>query len=163
MLFAITDREIFQRGVEVVLADWRYRQQDALADWFESAYLCDAWDIGAFFDGADGRPGQCAYNNTPPKRRGRPTIREMALERDEDLLSTHLLKKPITTRAHHCAYYSSEYGLGAAYEAYIHINEKPVWTVRFPNGVQDFEVRQPQMEPEISQAAGEVKDPHQKK
>jgi hypothetical protein len=72
----------------------------------------------------------------------------MAVERDEDLLSTHLLKKPITTRAHHCAYYS-EYGFGAAYESYIYINEKPVWTVRFPKspgGVQDFEVRQPEME-----------------
>jgi hypothetical protein len=42
MLFAIADWEIFQRGVEVVLADWRYHQQDALADWFESVYLCDA-------------------------------------------------------------------------------------------------------------------------
>jgi hypothetical protein len=48
MLFAITDWEIFQRGVEVVLADWRYHQQDALADWFESVYLCDAWDNGTF-------------------------------------------------------------------------------------------------------------------
>jgi hypothetical protein len=104
----------------------------------------------------------------PPKKRGRPTIREKALERDEDLLSTHMLKKP-----HHyqnTPLYHSEYGLGAAYEAYIHINEKPVWKVRFPKapgGVQDFEVRQPEMErylmafkSEISQA-GEVKDRHQ--
>jgi hypothetical protein len=54
-------------------------------------------------------------------------------------------------------------------ESYIHIiNQKSVWTVRFPkapDGVQDFEVRQPEMErylmafkSEISQA-GEVKDP----
>jgi hypothetical protein len=43
MLSAITDREIFQRVVEVVLADWTYHQQeDAFADWFESVYLCDA-------------------------------------------------------------------------------------------------------------------------
>jgi hypothetical protein len=57
MLSAITDREIFQRGVEVVLADWRYHQQDAFADWFESVYLCDAWDNGSFFAGAGDRPG----------------------------------------------------------------------------------------------------------
>jgi hypothetical protein len=48
MLSAFTDREIFQRVVEVVLAYWRYHQQDAFADWFESVYLCDAWDNGAF-------------------------------------------------------------------------------------------------------------------
>jgi hypothetical protein len=30
----------------------------------------------------------------PPKKRGRPTIREKALEHDDDLLSTHVLKKP---------------------------------------------------------------------
>jgi hypothetical protein len=57
MLSAITDREIFQRGVEFVLADWRYHQQDAFADWFESVYLCDAWDNGSFFAGAEDRPG----------------------------------------------------------------------------------------------------------
>jgi hypothetical protein len=48
MLSAINDREIFQWGVDVVLSDWRYHQQDAFADWFESVYLCDAWDNGAF-------------------------------------------------------------------------------------------------------------------
>jgi hypothetical protein len=170
MLSAITDWEIFQRGVEVVLAYWRNHQQDAFADWFESVYLCDAWDNGPFFDGDGDRPGQCSYCNTSPKKRRRPTIWEIALERDDDLLSTHLLKKP-----HHYKnkpLYYSEYGLGAAYESYIHIHEKPVWTVRFPKalgGVQDFEVRQPEMErclmefkSEISQA-GEVKHPHQKK
>jgi len=58
-------------------------------------------------------------------------------------------------------------------ESYIHINEKPVWTVRFPKapgGVQDFEVQQPEMvrylmafkSDEISQA-GEVKDPNNQK
>jgi hypothetical protein len=35
-------------------------------------------------------------------------------------------------------------------EAFIHINQKPVWkVVRFPNapgGTQDYEVRQPEME-----------------
>jgi hypothetical protein len=48
--------------------------------------------------------------------------------------------------------YHSEYGLGAAYEFMLHINKKPVWTVRFLKalgGIQDFEVRQPEMEPEI--------------
>jgi hypothetical protein len=48
MLSAITDREIFQWVVEVVLAYWRYHQQDAFADGFESVYLCDSWDNGAF-------------------------------------------------------------------------------------------------------------------
>jgi hypothetical protein len=57
---------------------------------------------------------------------------EKALERDEDLLSTHMLKKP-----HHyknTPLYHHEYGLGAAYEA-------KVWKVRFPKapgGVQDL-------------------------
>jgi hypothetical protein len=57
LLAAITDREVFARGVEVVLADWRYHHQFAFADWFESVYLCDAWNNGAFFSGAGGRPG----------------------------------------------------------------------------------------------------------
>jgi hypothetical protein len=108
----------------------------------------------------------------PPKKRGCPSIRE---ERDEDHLSTRMLKKP-----HHYKntplYHAEEYGLGAAYEAYIHINEKPVvWKVRFPKapgGVQDFEVRQPEIEQylmafkyeiSISQAGEVNKDPHQKK
>jgi hypothetical protein len=57
LLSGITDRDIFRRGVEVVLADWRYHHQSAFADWFESVYLCDAWDNGAFFAGAGDRPG----------------------------------------------------------------------------------------------------------
>jgi hypothetical protein len=105
-----------------------------------------------------------------PKKRGRPTTRETALERDKDLLSTHMFQKP-----HHyksTPLYHPEYGLGAAYEAYIHLDEKPVWKVRFPNapgGMQDYEVRQPEMErclrafkSQLSEAS-QVKDPHQKK
>jgi hypothetical protein len=57
MLSTITDRDIFERGVQVVLADWRYHNQHAFADWFESVYLSDAWDNGAFFAGAGDRPG----------------------------------------------------------------------------------------------------------
>jgi hypothetical protein len=97
----------------------------------------------------------------------------MALERDEDLL----LKEP-----HHykntplCVLFNvrSRSCLATSDESYIHINEKPVWTVRFPKapgGVQDFEVRQPEMERYLmafksdeNSQAGEVKDhPHQKK
>ena len=40
MLSAITDREIFQRVVEAVLAYWRHHQQeDASADWFRIRLL----------------------------------------------------------------------------------------------------------------------------
>jgi hypothetical protein len=88
---AITDREIFKRGVEVVLADWRYHQLDAFADWFESVYLGDTWDNGAFFVGAGDRPDQCLNCNKPPTKRACPTIREMALEPDENLLSACML------------------------------------------------------------------------
>jgi hypothetical protein len=70
--------------------------------------------------------------------------------------------------------YHPKYGLGAAYEAFIHIDQKPVWkVVRFPNaapgGTQDYEVRQPEMErclmvfkAQLSNAS-KVNDPHQKK
>jgi hypothetical protein len=68
--------------------------------------------------------------------------------------------------------YHPKYGLGAAYEAFIHIDQKPVWKVRFPNapgGAQDYEVRQPEMErclmafkAQFSNAS-KVNDPHQKK
>jgi hypothetical protein len=50
ILSTITNREIIRRGVEFVIADWRYHHQDAFADWFESVYFCDAWDNGVFFD-----------------------------------------------------------------------------------------------------------------
>jgi hypothetical protein len=103
-----------------------------------------------------------------PKKRGRPTIRETALERDEDedALSTHILKK-----LHHyksTPLYHPEYGLGVAYEAYIHMDQTPVWKVRFPNapgGTQDYEVRQPEMERCLMafSHASKVIDPHQKK
>jgi hypothetical protein len=46
--------------------------------------------------------------------------------------------------------YHPKYGLGTAYEAFIHMDQTPVWkVVRFPNapgGTQDYEVRQPEME-----------------
>jgi hypothetical protein len=68
--------------------------------------------------------------------------------------------------------YHPEYGLGAAYEVFIHIDQKPVWKVRFPNapgGAQDYEVRLPEMErclmvfkTQLSNAS-KVNDPHQKK
>jgi hypothetical protein len=67
--------------------------------------------------------------------------------------------------------YHPKYGLGAAYEAFIHIDQKPVWKVCFPNapgGTQDCEVvRQPEMErclmafkAQLS-SASKVNDPHQ--
>jgi hypothetical protein len=86
MLSAITDREIFQRVVEAVLAYWRHHQQDASADWFESVYLCDAWDNGAFL--LEPATDQVSTHTAIRHRRSvdAPPIREMALERDEDLL-----------------------------------------------------------------------------
>jgi hypothetical protein len=120
--------------------------------------------------------GMCQMNShhvaslKAPKKRGRPTTRETALERDEDLLSTHMLQKP-----HHykgTPLYHPEYGLAAAYEAYIHMDKKPVWKVRFPNapgGTQDYEMRQPEMErclrafkSQLSHSS-QVMDPHQQK
>jgi hypothetical protein len=135
-------QEIFQWVVEVVLADWRYHQQDAFADRFQSVYLCDAWDNnGAFL--LEPATDQVS-SHTAIRYRRSVDAPPMALERDEDLL----LKEP-----HH--YYKNtplcvlfKYGLDrsclAMSESYIHINEKPVWKVRFPKapgGVQDFEVR----------------------
>ena len=68
--------------------------------------------------------------------------------------------------------YHPKYGLGAAYEAFIHMDQTPVWKVRFPNapgGTQDYEVRQPEMErclmafkAQLSNAS-KVNYPHQKK
>jgi hypothetical protein len=59
-----------------------------------------------------------------------------------------------------------------AYEAFIHMDQTPVWKVRFPNapgGTQDYEVRRPEMErcrmafkAQLSNAS-KVNDPHQKK
>jgi hypothetical protein len=103
MLSAITDREIFERVVEVVLAYWRYHQQDAFADGFESVYLCDAWDNGAFL--LEPATDPVSTHTAIRHRRSvdAPPIRVMALERDEDLLR----RSPITARIHHhCAYYS---------------------------------------------------------
>jgi hypothetical protein len=97
------------------------------------------------FVGAGDRPGQYSYCRRSVDA---PPIREMALERDEDLLLKephHYKNKPplcvlFKVRSRSCL---------AMSESYIHIiNQKPVWKVRFPKspgGVQDFEVRQPEM------------------
>jgi hypothetical protein len=141
MLSAITDREIFQRVLEIVLAYWRYHQQDAFADWFESVYLCDAWDNGAFL--LEPVTDQVSTHTAIRHRRSvdaPPIIREKALERDEDLLLKephHYKNTPLCVlfkvRSRSCL---------AMSESYIHINEKPVvWKVRFPKapgGVQDL-------------------------
>jgi hypothetical protein len=50
-------------------------------------------------------------------------------------------RKPPSLQEH-----TSASSKGAAYEAFIHIDQKPVWKVRFPNApgsAQDYEVRQP--------------------
>jgi hypothetical protein len=139
MLSAITDREIFQRVVEVVLAYWRYHQQDAFANRFESVYLCDAWDNGAILlepatDQVSTHAAICHRKSVDA-----PPSREMALERDEDLLQ----KEP-----HHCKntplcvlFKVRSRSCLAMSESYIHIDEKPVWTVPFPKapgGVRDL-------------------------
>jgi hypothetical protein len=44
--------------------------------------------------------------------------------------------------------YHPKYGFRDAYEAFIHMDQTPVWKVRFPyapGGTQDYEVRQPKM------------------
>jgi len=109
MLSAFTDREIFQRVVEVVLAYWRYHQQDAFADWFESVTCVMHGTMGPF----------CWSR--------RQTRSVLILQyATEEAWTPHLSERwpwsamrtccgrsPITTRIHHCAYYS-KYGLGAA-------------------------------------------------
>jgi hypothetical protein len=119
MLSAITDREIFQRVLEVVLAYWRYHQQDAFADWFESVYLCVN---GAFL--LEPVTVQVSTHTAIRHRRSvdTPPIREKALERDEDLLLKephHYKNTPLCVlfkvRSRSCL---------ALSESYIHINER---------------------------------------
>jgi hypothetical protein len=79
-------------------------------------------------------------------------------------------RKPPSQQEHTIV--SSKVWSRAAYEAFIHMDQTPVWKVRFPNapgGTQDYEVRQPEMErcltafkAQLSNAS-KVNDPHQKK
>jgi hypothetical protein len=63
MLVRITNREIFDRGVAVVLADWRDNlNEDVFAAWFEDIYLNDDWGNGSFHAGAGGVPGIASHN-----------------------------------------------------------------------------------------------------
>jgi hypothetical protein len=116
---------------------------------FESVYLCDAWDNGAFLlePATDHRSVLILQYAT--EEAWTPHLSERwSWSRDEDLL----LKEP-----HHykniplCVLFNARFrSCLAMSESYIHINEKPVWTVRFPKapvGVQDFEVRQLEMAP----------------
>ena len=61
MLIKITDRDIFDYGVQVVVAGWRNDGEDDFADWFEHVYLADDWDGGSFFAGAGGVPGKYIF------------------------------------------------------------------------------------------------------
>jgi hypothetical protein len=45
MLSKITDRGICDRGMEIVLAEWRFQRENEFADWFESVYLAEDWDL----------------------------------------------------------------------------------------------------------------------
>lgn len=59
MLVRITNREIFDRGVAVVLATWRdHLNEDVFADWFETVYLSEDWGNGSFHAGAGQVPGE---------------------------------------------------------------------------------------------------------
>jgi hypothetical protein len=62
MLSKITDREIFQRGCDIVLAEWRCNHEDEFADWFKSVYLSKDWDFGSFHAGAGELPGIPNHN-----------------------------------------------------------------------------------------------------
>jgi hypothetical protein len=63
MLSKITDRGIFDRGImEIVLAEWRFQRENEFADWFESVYLAEDWDLGSFHAGAGGYPGIPNHN-----------------------------------------------------------------------------------------------------
>jgi hypothetical protein len=50
ILAKITDRDVFQHGAGVVMAEWRCNHENAFADWFESAYLAEDWDNGSFHE-----------------------------------------------------------------------------------------------------------------
>jgi hypothetical protein len=62
MLSKITERSIFDRGMEIVLAEWRFQHEDEFADWFEGVYLAEDWDLGSFHAGAGGYPGIPNHN-----------------------------------------------------------------------------------------------------
>jgi hypothetical protein len=57
MLVAITNREMFDHGMGVVLARWRRLCEDDFADWLEKVYLDKKWGEGSFNAGAGGFPG----------------------------------------------------------------------------------------------------------
>jgi hypothetical protein len=57
MLSRITNREIFDRGVDVVLQEWRGMGEHEFADWFETVYLNEDWGNGSFHAGAGEVPG----------------------------------------------------------------------------------------------------------
>jgi len=62
ILAKITDRDVFQRGADVVMAEWRCNHENAFADWFESVYLAEDWDNGSFHAGAGEIPGIPNHN-----------------------------------------------------------------------------------------------------
>jgi hypothetical protein len=62
MLAKITDKAIFDRGMDIVLAEWRCQGEHAFADWFESVYLAEDWEHGSFHAGAGGFPGIPNHN-----------------------------------------------------------------------------------------------------
>jgi hypothetical protein len=62
MLAKITDRDIFQRGTDIALAEWRAHHENEFADWFQSVYLCKDWDFGSFHAGAGGIAGIPNHN-----------------------------------------------------------------------------------------------------
>lgn len=106
----------------------------------------------------------------PARKRGRPTITEKALERDKDLLATHMANKPFSMKK--CGLWHPEYTLGFVYGTYTGPGGKQVWEVRFtnaPGGEQDFEVLQPELEKmvlafeEQKNKGSKVRDPRRKK
>jgi hypothetical protein len=59
MLVKITNQDIFDRGVAVVLAHWRDEMLETVfADWFESVYVNEDWRHGSFYAGAGQIPGE---------------------------------------------------------------------------------------------------------
>jgi hypothetical protein len=62
MLSRIIDKEIFDHGMDIVLAEWRCHGENAFADWFQSVYLADDWGNGSFHAGAGGDPGIPNHN-----------------------------------------------------------------------------------------------------
>jgi hypothetical protein len=62
LMSRITDKAIFDRGMNLVPAEWRWHGENAFADWFQSVYLADDWDNGSFHAGAGGYPGIPNHN-----------------------------------------------------------------------------------------------------